>query len=494
MRTDHYFTVECSRATTTDSDREMPVDEKRIQNLVARPNEALNVEVKNWIDPTQPEGQSKIVRAVLALRNRGGGELIIGFNNKTMEPEPNAPADVRITYHADAIQGLVSRFAHDPFEIEIGYGERGGQLFPVVVVPPGVRIPVASKVDLHSNGKTLIKRGAVFFRSLHANGVVSSTEARPEDWRDVMEICFNNREADFGAFFRRQLSGVTPDILGELVAQLRGIEPSPPPVTPCERARLYLNDAEVRYFKTAVDDRAAKSPGFDTSFLAAGAWNVALFVAGDFPKQVANSSFLNRIATSNPNYTGWPVWLDSRTFETPEHRPYVRDKAWEAFIISTTFFHHVDFWRIDPSGYFYLRRTLEDDYQAARKIEPNKYLDPTLVVYRVAEVIAVGLAFAKALGCAPDRTKLAFAFRWTKLARRIIASWANPMRLTIGQFMARDDEAASCVEVPLETAPTAIAPYVDQATRDLFLQFDGFEMADQVKEHVVSRLLERRDP
>ena len=42
----------------------MEVDQQRIQDLVDRPAEALNVEIKRWIDPSEPEDQAKIVRAV----------------------------------------------------------------------------------------------------------------------------------------------------------------------------------------------------------------------------------------------------------------------------------------------------------------------------------------------------------------------------------------------------------------------------------------------
>ena len=36
------------------------VDRTLISERIARPAEALNVEVKNWIDPTTPQGKAKI--------------------------------------------------------------------------------------------------------------------------------------------------------------------------------------------------------------------------------------------------------------------------------------------------------------------------------------------------------------------------------------------------------------------------------------------------
>lgn len=71
------------------------VDRTLIAERVTRPAEALNVEIKNWIDPTTLQGKAKIVRAALALRNRNGGELVIGFNDQTLKPETaGMPANV----------------------------------------------------------------------------------------------------------------------------------------------------------------------------------------------------------------------------------------------------------------------------------------------------------------------------------------------------------------------------------------------------------------
>src|SRR5271165_6465654 len=85
-------------------------------------------------------------------------------------------------------------------------GERDGVEHPVIVVPDVVRVPVAAKPDLmNASRKTLIRLGDVDFRTLASNGTVSTAAARPSDWRDIMEICFDNRKADIGRFLRRHL-------------------------------------------------------------------------------------------------------------------------------------------------------------------------------------------------------------------------------------------------------------------------------------------------
>ncbi|MFI5387534.1 MAG: ATP-binding protein [Fimbriimonadales bacterium] len=469
------------------------VNQEQIDALIARPSEALNVEIKTWIDPASAKDQAKIVKAALALYNRNGGHLVIGFDDRTLVPT-KAPAgsDIRQSFRLDVIQGLVSRYAHGPFEVEVGFGNRDGQDHPVVVVPSGVRFANAAKADLVDGSAKLIKLGDVYFRSLNSNGTPSTTVARPEDWREIAEICFNNREADFGAFIRRHLLGASPETLRLLLSALSNIGPAPAAPRPCEQARQLLDDGEAR-FEAAVAERRAAEPD-DLVPTDLGAWSAGIVIAGAIPPLVADQSFLRTVLASNPQYTGFPTWGDTRSSYHEKNRPVPRDDGWESLTSSMgAMFEVVDFWRLDPSGKFYLRRALEDDLSARQHgIRPLTVFDPALWAYRVAEAIATGLAIARALGCTPEVTTLAFAFRWTRLKDRQIAGWANPARFYIGKRVAHDDTAEECVEVPLETPPAAIAPYVEAATRRLFAKFDGMEMTPQVVEDIVRRMIERR--
>ena len=124
-------------------------DDDQIRALVARPGESLNVEIKRWLDPSNPAGVAEIVKAAFALRNRNGGFLVIGFDDKTLEPgTANEPPDVRGTFHQDIMQGLVSRYAHKPFEVQVTFVDRDGRTFPVIAIPQGVRAPAVVKKRL----------------------------------------------------------------------------------------------------------------------------------------------------------------------------------------------------------------------------------------------------------------------------------------------------------------------------------------------------------
>jgi len=78
----------------------MQIDQSVVDALVAQPAEGLTVEVKRWIDPSANPGIEKIVKATLALRNRNGGYLVIGFDDGTLLPNLGSePANVRDAFH-----------------------------------------------------------------------------------------------------------------------------------------------------------------------------------------------------------------------------------------------------------------------------------------------------------------------------------------------------------------------------------------------------------
>ena len=227
----------------------MEIDQSRILELVLRPSESLNTELKRWLNPAEPAGIAKIVKACIALRNRNGGFLIIGFDDETHQPDKgNEPADPQAQFHIDVIQLLVSRYASSGFEVGVGFGERDGIWHPVIVVPEGVQVPVAAKADLFDGNKKLIALGDVYFRTLKSNGTPSTSNARPNDWEDIIAICFENREADIGRFLRRHLGA------GDLVPALTQAGLISTKLSLKERAEALLDEGRRR-FDRALEDR-----------------------------------------------------------------------------------------------------------------------------------------------------------------------------------------------------------------------------------------------
>lgn len=452
----------------------MDISEARLDSLVSRLSEGLSVEIKTWIDPKAAEGIAKITKAVIALYNRDGGYLIIGFNNDTLLPDrKDAPDDVKAAFHVDVIQGIVSKYSSISIEIQVAFVEREGLLHPVIAVPQGVTVPAAAKRDLNDNGRMLVREDAVYFRTLGSNGTPSTSAIKASDWPDLLKICFDNREADIGRFLRRQL-GVEGANLFTSALKSPTLE---------DRARSILQEgAHARQMEIEARKLSHSVP----MLLQKGSWEVALVV--DPPKDVEDSSndFLAKVDSSNPEYTGWPAWLVSTNFHNAADRTYKRETAWESLILDSSS-DKLDFYRIHARGEFYQSRILLDD--TTTRVEPGTALDPRLTAYFVAEVIAVGLRFVSALDFDAD-AKLGFMFRWNRLRGRHIDHWLDQGSYSRNK-VTREDSIESYVEVPADTPASSIAPYVQRATSKPFGSFAGFELKPDAIETEVNRLLKR---
>jgi len=456
-----------------------------LRQLLLNLREALAIEVKSWVDPNTEHGTGIIARASIALRNNDGGCLVLGFDNDTLQPlEEERPADYRQVYHQDVIQRIVRRYSSEAFEIEVNFVERSGNEYPVIIVPSGVKNPVAARSDLFEDRRKLIAEHTVYVRSLDANNTPSTTTAKWQDWSGLVERCMDNREADIGRIMRRYLG---PTGLSMILSHASLDEQDEIRSRDSEAACYAFMQRGRQRFQDENLVRSFSSPDI-------GFWEVALIIRGDTPEMhVANQSFLNLISSCNPRLTGWPIWLDSRGFQDETARPYVFNNAWEAHIISLKgeWHDHLDFWRMEPPGGFYLRRALDDDI-AHSSVAPGrkKQLDFGILIWRIGETIIVGKRFAEALKFDSESTRLYFLFHWSGLRDRKLSSWSDPRRIVFSQ-QARQDEVEAFVEIPQSVADSTLVEYVETIVNKVFLIFNGYEMSPGVVEDIFSELLNR---
>ncbi len=465
-------------------------EDSRADEIVARPVESLNVELKTWLDLQNDTHTAKLVKALFALRNRNGGYLVVGFDDATLQPDAyTLSRPLEEVYHQDEVQAKVSRYAHETFEIIVRYGRRDGNLYPVISVPDGVRTPVAVKSDLldKTSGKTLLARGDIYFRTLQSNGTPSSAKIMPADLADLMEICFDNREADIGRFFRRQLGTSGVDVLRAMLGA---------PLAPTEAEQLKTRaEALIIRGDAAFDDALASSPPPEgkTHRLDGLTMRVGMVAAPPHTDALPTNEFMSRVQAANPQYTGWPAWLDTRGFSQAKDRARVEGNAWVALVHGGDLGsrERLEYMLYDPRGEFFVRRLMQDD--TANKLPPGVALDPVLMLYRVTEFIAAGIAVLRGVGWS-EQERAGFAFKWTGLAGRKLVSWANPMRFFgVGEgYESVTPDVASYVEVALDTPHLALAPAVEKAVAPLFAAFNGYQPPTSLIEEAVRALIERK--
>ena len=442
-----------------------------INELLLALSENLRVELKSWLDLSTLDHQAKVARALIALRNQDGGFLVLGFDDKNLKPLASGrPADIRSAYHADKIQGIVKDFIEPPFEVKVHFGERDGLEFPVIEIGPGVTSPVVARKP----GVNL-KQHAVYMRTVH-NGVVESTEPRSgRDWDALMRICFDNREADVGRFFRRHLSAI-----------VREIQELPGAGSPTAAIFEGGSRAYVAREKLALANPKNASLGNRKGWR-----EIAVVVQGDL-KPIQPAVLLNELFPRHPRLSGWPVWIDSRGL-AEQNLPYPVQGGWEAFVLldwpDFAAIPMIDFWHLEAKGKFYHRRTYEDDVWA--KLDPaarGKVIDFPMTIQRVAEALGTAWTFAQQLAADPDRSSMIASVKWSNLRGRVLLSWSEPARDIWGGTKAYEDAVTSEVQVPLGAARTALAPYVDSLVQPLFAIF-GANLPPAVVQEIALKVL-----
>ena len=183
------------------------MERSQLIELLENPQESLGVEVKGWLNPEDTTQAAAVVRGLIALRNFDGGTLILGLDNKSLEPlKAGRPDNWREIYHADKIQALVGKLALPSFEIQVHLVPRSDAEFPVIIVPGGIRSPVMARSSVREpSGKAILEQNAVYVRCL-ANDVASSSKpVTQRDWEELFARCFANREVDVGQFIQRHI-------------------------------------------------------------------------------------------------------------------------------------------------------------------------------------------------------------------------------------------------------------------------------------------------
>ena len=224
-----------------------------------------------------------------------------------------------------------------------------------------------------------------------------------------------------------------------------------------------------------------------------GAIEIGIIFDGDSQiDALPTESFLHRVFRNQPNHSGWPPWVYIYNRDT-DFYPYVKDGAWEASIYSPMagFPGHFDFWRIEPSGRLYTIRSLQDDMsQQTAGIEPKTVLDPVLLIYRIAETISVGLAFANSMEYELGATNVRFGFRISNLEGRSLVAWANPNRRLRSNPTCREQSFFDVVTVAGDTPRSEIWRSTKEICSKVLVLFEGYDrFSDEVFQNICAEAL-----
>ncbi|MFN8123400.1 MAG: hypothetical protein U0237_13315 [Thermoleophilia bacterium] len=213
-----------------------------------------------------------------------------------------------------------------------------------------------------------------------------------------------------------------------------------------------------------------------------GYWASSYVLEGAL-RQVTLETFLDLMRQGEGSLTGWPVWWVP---DREDMEPYVMDGLFECFM-GPGLPAYSDFWRASPSGRFFLARGYQEDSDS--KLDPGSILDLTLPIWRTGECLLHASRMASLMG--DPQASVRMRMRWTGLAGRRLAAWANPAR-DVRRRVARQDEVASEVEVAADAVEESLPALVLSLTRPLYEIFNAFRSSEEMVVQELTRLRKRQ--
>jgi hypothetical protein len=254
------------------------------QELVDRPRESLDIEIKSWLDLNDANQRADLAKAIIAIANHGGGFIVIGFSEGdagNFTTDPNRPPNLN-GLSQDAVQDAVQKYLEPPVQCRvshISHADGHGQ-FPVIAIPGGHRTPIKARAG-SPDGKLIATR--VYIRR---PGPRSEEPQSSAEWDHLFERCIRARSTELLDSIRDVLAGVSPQT----------------PLQPDLSARLqsFTEEAQARWNKRVSDLPINAAPRFPKGY-----YEASFAIDGAFEHHDLRH-FRDVFQTALKNHSGWP--------------------------------------------------------------------------------------------------------------------------------------------------------------------------------------------
>jgi hypothetical protein len=184
--------------------------------------------------------------------------------------------------------------------------------------------------------------------------------------------------------------------------------------------------------------------------------------------------------------TGWPVWLwlPNRTEMLPRA---IDDNVIECWLNALGDDSLADFWRADRRGRMFMLRGYQEDSAGAQtqhEIEPGKYFELTLPIWRTGECLLHAWRLAGRLGA----TTVDLAMTWSGLKGRQLSSLAEPWRVLPPQKICLAPSVRTSIQADAAAISDLLPELVRHLVAPLYHRFDFFEPPDEFYVEELTRL------
>jgi len=439
--------------------------QRQVLQLVDQPREELAIELKRWVDLSEPTVRANIARELLALANHGGGYLIFGFTEEAEGWSPAGPCPyLADRYSQDSINAICERHAEPGFHCSVQrVVSTGSNTHVVVGVPGDHRVPIRSK---RAPEGSALRDDTYYVRRA---GPQSAPVSSGREWDDLLRRCLRAQREELVESFRaialalgsegaREVAGLVGGASGAASEQLADWEAS---------CRERLEMLVAHYLADEEPSRYAH-----------GGWSAAyiLNTPGESPSL---SDFLTILGDVAGHETGWPPWwVPTRDGIRP--RPVdgliecwlAEPGAEEPAGLRMRDAAHSDLWLGDPHGRMSLFRGYQEDGGHARS-ESGMQIDVTLPTWRTGECLLHAQRLAERL----ESDTVHFMMRWTGLESRELVSWNSERDIREGRVSVQDTLVSSA-QIDVTQISDALPEIVRDLVEPLYALFDFLQPAD----------------
>lgn len=158
------------------------------QSLLTSPGERQDVDYKSSV-PFDPDSKFglKLVKHIMAMANTGGGWIVIGHEDGTLQPDPNHLDKVTATYDTTTLTAAVKKVVERGQAVRLivhkELNPRKGLIYPIIRVEESERTPLICRSTKPASNP-ILQQGKVYVRRPGAETTEIQT---PEDWDELNE-------------------------------------------------------------------------------------------------------------------------------------------------------------------------------------------------------------------------------------------------------------------------------------------------------------------
>lgn len=331
--------------------------ENTLKQILQGNSENLNLEFKDSFDfENNLWAREKLIRAILAMSNtRNGGYIVIGVKEKTDKILDFSGLEESHLFlfksKLEDLKAKVESFSSSPVSYEVGVGKYKGKDFILIAVVEFYLNPLICRKNGEHKDK-LLEEGAIYIRTLK-DKPSSIKLTNPVDIQDFLERALNKHISNLHKGGWKHDTEKTRDSKSFFEN---------------EKADFYIED-----IKKKIDEIGNIKVTFEPSF-----YNNNLIQK----KELQNVLEKSQINLRGRNFPHIPI-ID----ENDTKKPYSIGNGIEFY---TNWEEIIEAFRFYQSGLFIGEFALREDMinkVYGKKIEPGKYLDFLIIIYRMTEVV-----------------------------------------------------------------------------------------------------------